>query len=42
MVVGAVFAWVLIERSPARQEQRTAAEPEQAAHEQAAEATLVS
>jgi hypothetical protein len=42
MVVGAVFAWVLIERSPAPQEQQPAAEPEQAAHEQAAEATLVS
>jgi EmrB/QacA subfamily drug resistance transporter len=42
MVVGAVFAWVLIERSPARQEQQPAAQPERAAHEQAAEATLVS
>jgi EmrB/QacA subfamily drug resistance transporter len=42
MVVGAVFAWVLIERSPAPQEHQPEAQREPAAHEQAAEATLVS
>ena len=41
MAVGALIAWVLIERSPAPQP-APAAEREPAAHEQAAEATLVS
>ena len=40
MVVGALLAWILIERSPAPQP--ADAPPEPAAHEQAAEATLVS
>ena len=41
MVVGAVLAWILIERTPAPQP-APAAERERARHEQAAEATLVS
>jgi EmrB/QacA subfamily drug resistance transporter len=41
MVVGALLAWVLIERAPAPQP-APAAQPEVAAHEQSAQATLVS
>ena len=42
MVVGAAIAWTLIERSPAKSKPEPAARPEAPAHEQAAEATLVS
>ncbi|MBV8942347.1 MAG: MFS transporter [Solirubrobacterales bacterium] len=42
MVAGAVLAWMLIERSPARTRPEAVAEPEPETHEQPAEATLVS
>ncbi len=42
MVVGAVIAWVLIERTAAQPEPRPASQHEPAVDEQAAEATLVS